>query len=112
MLKLLKLPLLTFLEFYNGCLFRIILYTENIFVSLKILKDMTPENMNVFRYVNQVSSRETRNSVSGLLYVPKSRTGYYKRSFRISTAILWNQLPDCVRTCNIMSSFKTKYLQQ
>lgn len=85
---------------------------RKLLLAFKILKGMTPEYMNVLRYVNQVSSRETRSSVSGLLYVPKSRTGYYKRSFRISTAILWNQLPECVRTCNIMSSFKTMYLQQ
>lgn len=85
---------------------------RKLLLAFKILKGMTPEYINVFRYVNQVSSRETRSSVSGLLYVPKSRTEYFKRSFRISTAILWNQLADCVRTCNIMSSIKTMYLQQ
>lgn len=85
---------------------------RKLLLAFKILKGMTPEYMNVFSYVNQVSSRETRSSVSGLLYVPKTRTEYYKCSFRISTAILWNQLPDCDRTCNSMASFKTKYLQQ
>lgn len=32
-----------------------------------------------FRYFTQVNTREKRNIVSGLLYVPKSRAEYYKR---------------------------------
>lgn len=59
------------------------------------------------------TSRETRSGASGLVYVPKSRTEYYKRSFRISTAILWNQLLDMFeRATALLASFKTKYLQQ
>lgn len=46
---------------------------RKLLLAFKVLKGMTPEYMNVFRYRNQVSSKETRSSVSGLLYVPKSR---------------------------------------
>lgn len=67
---------------------------------------MTPEHISVFRYVNQVSTRETRSSVSGLLYVPKSRTEYYKRCFRLPTDILWNRLSEYVRTLNSMAYLK------
>lgn len=40
---------------------------------------MISETMNLLRYVNQVNTGDKRSSVSGLLYVPKSRAEYYKR---------------------------------
>lgn len=54
--------------------------------------------MNILRYVNQVSPRETRRSVSGLLYVSIPRTEYLVSAFlfRIPTAFFFNQLPDYV----------------
>lgn len=66
-------------------------------LAFKILKGITPDYMNVFIHVNQVSGREKRSDVNGKLYVSKLRIEYmyHKRSFRISTAMIWNQLSDC-----------------
>lgn len=74
---------------------------RKLLLTFKIFKGMIPpEYMNVFfLYVNQVISRETRNSVSGLLYVPTSMTEYYKLSFSISTAIF---MESTARLCSNM----------
>ena len=39
---------------------------------------MAPEYWNVFSFVSQISSRRTRNSDSGILYLPKFRYEYLK----------------------------------
>lgn len=62
--KLLKLPLLTLLEFFTGCLFRNI--SENC-VAFEFWR-VWPQNTWTFffEYVKQVRPRKTRSSVSGL----------------------------------------------
>ena len=40
-------------------------------LTYKVLNNLTPEYLNVFQYVSQVSSRITRQSVNNLLFVPK-----------------------------------------
>lgn len=57
---------------------------------------MTPDYMNVIIHANQVSAREKSSNVNGKYQVSKLRIEYmyHKRSFRIATAMVWNQLPD------------------
>jgi hypothetical protein len=57
-------------------------------LTYKVLNNLTPEYLNVFQYVSQVSSRITRQSVNNLLFVPKAKTEYYRRSFVISSCNL------------------------
>ena len=40
------------------------------------------------------------------LMLPKPRTDYLKRSFSYSGALLWNNLPEEIRTSNFLSFFK------
>ena len=47
-------------------------------LTYKVLNNLTPEYLNVFQYVSQVSSRITRQSVNNLLFVPKAKTEYYR----------------------------------
>ena len=77
----------------------------------KILHNLTPDYLNVFKYVHQVSTGSTRLSTSNSLYVPRARTQYFKRSFNVSAAILWNELPESLRNCTTLKSFKSAYLQ-
>ena len=72
---------------------------------------MTPDYLNVFKFVHQVSTRTTRQSASNLLFIPRARTEYYKRSFTVSAAFMWNNLPEFIRNCRNLSSFKTAYLE-
>jgi hypothetical protein len=48
---------------------------------------MAPEYLNVFKYVHEVSTRNTRQSSNtNLIYIAKAKTEYFKRSFLISSA--------------------------
>jgi hypothetical protein len=57
-------------------------------LTYKVLNNLTPEYLNVFQYVSQVSSRITRQSVNNLLFVPKAKTEYYRRSFGTKSKLL------------------------
>ena len=83
---------------------------RKLMLTFKVMNNLTPEYLNVFTYVRQISSRSTRQSVNGTLYIPKVRTEYYKRSFSVSSAILWNRLPETVRNCRSLVSFKSEYI--
>jgi hypothetical protein len=56
--------------------------------------------LNVVQYVSQVSSRITRQSVNNLLFVPKAKTVYYRRSFVISSCNLWNNMSNEINNNN------------
>ena len=87
---------------------------RKLILTFKVLNNLTPQYLNVFKLVSQTSTRTTRQSNSStLLYIPKVRTEYmyYKRSFSISSAILWNELPESVRNCSSLASFKSNNLQ-
>ena len=85
---------------------------RKLILTYKVLNNLTPQYLNVFKLVSQISTRTTRQSISStLLYIPKVRTEYYKRSFSISSAILWNELPESVRNCSSLASFKSHFLQ-
>lgn len=60
------------------------------------------------KWVDQVSTKETRNRNKCKLYEPKARTEYYKQSFKISSASLWNSLPESVRECTSLETFETE----
>ena len=77
----------------------------------KILHNLTLDYRNVYKYVHQVSIGSMRFSTSNPLYVPRARTQYFKRSFNVSAAILWNELPESLRNRTTLKSFKSAYLQ-
>ena len=84
---------------------------RKLILTFKVLHNMTPDYLNVFKFVHQVSTRTTRQSASNLLFIPRARTEYYKRSFTVSAAFMWNNLPEFIRNCRNLSSFKTAYLE-
>jgi hypothetical protein len=81
-------------------------------LTYKVLNNLTPEYLNVFQYVSQVSSRITRQSVNNLLFVPKAKTDYYRRSFVISSCNLWNNMSNEMRESTSLEICKTKYLKE
>ena len=84
-------------------------------LTYKVLNNLTPEYLNVFQYVSQVSSRITRQSVNNLLFVPKAKTEYYRCSFVISSCNLWNlwnNMSNEMRESTSLEIFKTKYLNE
>ena len=85
---------------------------RKLLLSFKVSNNLTPEYMNVFKHVHETSTRNTRRSNSNMLFTPRSRTEYYKRSFTVSGTILWNNLIVDIRNCKIISAFKKQYLEQ
>ena len=64
-------------------------------------------------FIQNVSSTTLRVIYChNLLYVPKSKTDYYKRSFIISGSYLWNELNENLKECTTIESLKELYLQQ
>ena len=77
-------------------------------LTYKVLNNLTPEYLNV----SQVNSRITRQGVNNLLFVPKAKTEYYRRSFVISSGNLWNNMSNEMRENTSLEIFKTKYLNE
>ena len=85
---------------------------------------MTPEYLNVFKYVHDVHTRVTRQSLDRtLLFIPRARTygkpvrndirtEYFRRSFVLSCSALWNNLTSNLRNCTTVESFKRLYLEE
>ena len=84
---------------------------RKVILVFKALHQLTPEYLNVFKFVNQISTRTTRQSETNLLYVPRVRTEYFKRSFVISGSLLWNNMPQNLRNCSRLENFKKAYLE-
>ena len=56
-------------------------------------------------FAPRISNYDLRD-VKGKLLLPKPRTDYIKRSFSYSGALLWNNLPEEIRTANTSDVFK------
>ena len=73
----------------------------------KALKGLATEYINdVFTKVSESHVRNLRSVDNGLLLVPSSRTSYYKNSFTISLAKLWNEVPLDIRSISALNTFK------
>ena len=86
---------------------------RKLLLTFKVLHNMAPEYLNVFKYVNEVNTRVTRQSLDRtLLFIPRARTEYFKRSFVLSCSSLWNNLSFDLRNCTTIESFKKMYLEE
>ena len=55
-----------------------------------------------------VPQRNLRSSHKNLLEIPKSRTAYGSRAFSSAGPMLWNNLPNNLRTLDSLETFKSK----
>ena len=85
---------------------------RKVILVFKVLHGLMPDYLNVFRYVSEINQRQTRNSNSNLLYVPRTKTEYFKRSFIISGSNMWNSLSENVRMSMSVACFKRNYLRE
>ena len=86
-------------------------------VSIFMCKTITPEIPTLFssffRRNNSIHSHNTR--ISEDLYVPYARTNVRKFSMRINGAVIWNSIPDMIKSSSTLNIFKIslkKYLLQ
>ncbi len=66
-------------------------------MAYQVVNKMTPDYLNVFKYVNEIHSRVTRQSISNKLYVPKPRIEISKQSFTYRGAVIFNEIPDNIK---------------
>ena len=86
---------------------------RKLILTFKVLHHMTPEYLNVFKYVHEVLTRVTRQSLDRtLLFIPRARTEYFRRSIVLSCSALWNNLTSNLRSCTTVESFKRLYLDE
>jgi hypothetical protein len=75
----------------------------------KALNNLAPAYITDLLARKSKSLREMRSDSKNLLIIPKSRTvGYGDRNFKVAGPILWNMLPDEMRACDNLDSFKTQ----
>ena len=70
----------------------------------KTINDLTPFYLHEL-FESRSTGYNLRNS-EHTLFVPKLRTNYVMRSFSYSGAVLWNELPQNVRTTCSLNQFK------
>ncbi len=74
----------------------------------KTLNGAMPSYMDgMFKKVSEVSTRITRSTTDDKLYVPRCSLCVGRRSTRYNGPIVFNSLPENIRMCNTLSSFKS-----
>ena len=77
------------------------------------LSDQSPTYMaDMFVRSHSLHSHRTRGAVNMGLILPKTRTQMGKRRFSHESAVLWNQLPNCVKLAPSKQSFANLYWRQ
>ena len=66
----------------------------------KCLHDMAPDCL--------VELITVRNSIRSILYLKHYQSSYARRSFSYMAPRLWNNLPDHIRLCTTLTTFKSK----
>jgi len=79
----------------------------------KCLNNLAPSYMcDMFKFVKDVNSRQTRSAVRDDLYLPGGRhKDVYINSFAYSGALLWNKLPLDIRNKSSLDSFKHAFVK-
>ena len=91
----------------NWPLLNQIIHRASCCMMFKCVNKLTPAILHErFSFVDDVSTRTTRNSDKLLLRPPTSRTAFYQKSFIYAGSVNWNQLPEHVRFLKSLHSFK------
>lgn len=76
-------------------------------LTYRAVNNLSPEYITqLLKPVSEVHPRNLRSSENGSLYVPKARTALYDSSFSCSAPRLWNALPQTVKSCGSLPTFK------
>jgi hypothetical protein len=89
------------------------MYKKVVFL-FKVLYTQMPNYLNMFRFIGDVSCRQTRSNdfTTNILYLSRAKTENFKRSFSYSCAFLWNKLSQNVRNSSSIGVFKSVYLME
>ncbi len=69
--------------------------------------DIAPASIqNMFKYVHDTHSKQTRSHTSELLYLPRCKLEFSKRNFKYRGVLYWNPLPENLRHSQSLATFK------
>ena len=95
--------------------FNSILNVDNLFAYCNLIKFFKIRQLgqhqnlfDVFEELNPTHSYSTRNSVNNALNVPLFRTDRCQQSFIYNAVHQWNRLPNEIKSCSSIKSFKMK----
>ena len=73
----------------------------------KAMHELAPAYISDMLQAKEVSTRSLRSNAKNLLVVPRSHSVKYgDRNFRHVAPLLWNQLPEDMRHCDDLDTFK------
>jgi hypothetical protein len=79
-------------------------------VMFKILNDTAPTYLSdLFTNTHITKSRSLRSSSHNNIYPPRPRPELFTNTFAYTGSILWNALPQQVKSANTLSQFKSLY---
>ena len=103
-------PLAPFLINMNGIIYIPTVKWKKAILMCKVVNSLTPTYLQDL-FFPRVSHYRLRDS-DGKLYVPKPRTDYLKHSLNYSGAVLWNSLPESLRSCHAITIIIQKILKK
>ena len=73
----------------------------------RVTHDIAPASIqNMFQFVHETHSKQTRSRTSELLYLPRCKLEFSKRNFKYRGVLNWNPLPDELRHLPSLATFK------
>ena len=76
----------------------------------KVVNGKIPDYLNdLFKHVNNIHQKCTRQSKAGDLNIPKCNTNYGKSAFNYKGCVIWNVLSKNIRNANTFMSFKMNF---
>ena len=77
-------------------------------ITFKLLQNNTPDYLRSLLHVRS-SLRRLRSSSTTILSIPRTKSkAFGDRAFEHCAPVLWNQLPDDIKNCQTLASFKSK----
>ena len=75
----------------------------------KCMNDLAPEYLlELFQKSSSINTYSLRSSTCNNIHVQRARTNFGQRTFQYSGIMLWNSLPQDLKSCNNIISFKKK----
>ena len=74
----------------------------------KCQNEIAPQYLQDLFKFNSSDVYKLRSVTNSNLAIPKPKTEIFKKSFQYSGTLIWNSLPHAVKSCNSLTTFKTK----
>ena len=74
----------------------------------KVTNNILPEGLFTFPTINQTRNIHINTRNHNSLYIPRTSTDFGARGLNVGGPKMWNEIPESVRNCQTLSSFKNQ----